>query len=72
MDSLVQQQIHHDIQPQEIATAFKTLVIKHRRLQITRAGDENHNETKKGEALVLISLKIIHHLHIKTQEIHKE
>ena len=53
MDSLVQQKVHHDIQPQEIATEFKTLVLKHRTLQVTKEGDKNHNEAKKGEILCI-------------------
>ena len=57
MDSLVQQQVHHDIQPQKIATEFKTLVFKHKRSQIITEGDENHNETKRLKLFVLISLK---------------
>ena len=36
-----------------IATEFKTLVLKHKRSQITEEGDENHNETKKGENLCI-------------------
>ena len=42
-----------------------------KRLQITIEGDKNHNETKKGEALVLISLKRIQSSAYKTQKIHK-
>ena len=36
-------------------------------MQITE-GDENQNETKRNEALVLISLKTIHHLYVKIQK----
>ena len=53
MDSLVQQQVHHDIQPQEIATELKTLVLKHRILQVTKEGDKNHNVAKKGKILCI-------------------
>ena len=55
-----------------ITTEFKTLVLKHRTLQITEAGDKNQNETNKVKLFALISLKIIHHLHTKIQKMHKE
>ena len=59
LGSLIQQQTYSDIQPQEIATEFKTLVLKHRRLKVTEEGDKNHNETKKMKFFVLIPLKVI-------------
>jgi len=40
-------------------------------LQTIEEGDENQNETKKGEALALICLKPIHHPYVNTQKIHK-
>ena len=73
LGSLIQQQTYSDIQPQEIATEFKTLVLKHRTLQMTTTGDENHNETKKMKSFVLILFeKKYNHLHMKTQTIHKD
>ena len=59
LESLIQQQTYSDIQPQEIATEFKTLVLKHRTLQMTKEGDKNHNEIKKMKSFVLIPLKVI-------------
>ena len=57
LGSLIQQQTYSDIQLQEIATELKTLVLKHRTLQMIAAGDENHNETKKNKSFVLIQFE---------------
>ena len=54
LGSLIQQQTYSDIQPQEIATKFKTLILKHRILQITKEGDKTYNETEKMKLFVLI------------------
>ena len=66
LGSLIQWKIYSDIQPYKIVNELKTLVLKHKRSLIKTEGDENHNETKRLKLFVLISLKAIQHLHMRT------